>query len=168
MKYVDAALSKGRGFEHSPIKNHNLLDYANQRDINKTLEEFKGSPPERQLFKENIDNLQRFGQSKELRDGLTLFKDKGINALVRHTDTACTNNVQAGIRKDLINIYKNQPVEFLDGRYREKSDYLAAIGKDKNVMKYIAPKSDIGQEIEKQRQVVQTQQIKGHDFDREK
>jgi Ti-type conjugative transfer relaxase TraA len=168
MKYVDAALSKGRVFDRSFVKNNDLLDYANQRDVNKTLEEFKGNPPERQLFKENIDNLQRFGQSKELRDGLTLFKDKGINALVRHTDTACTNNVQAGIRKDLINIYKNQPVEFLDGRYREKSDYLAAIGKDENVMKYIAPKSDIGQEIEKQRQVVQTQQIKGHDFDREK
>ena len=168
MKYVDAALSKGRVFDRSFVKNNDLLDYANQRDVNKTLEEFKGNPPERQLFKENIDNLQRFGQSKELRDGLTLFKDKGINALVRHTDTACTNNVQAGIRKDLINIYKNQPVEFLDGRYREKSDYLAAIGKDKNVMKYIAPKSDIGQEIEKQRQVVQTQQVKGHDFDREK
>jgi Ti-type conjugative transfer relaxase TraA len=168
MKYVDAALSKGRVFDRSFVKNNDLLDYANQRDVNKTLEEFKGNPPERQLFKENIDNLQRFGQSKELRDGLTLFKDKGINALVRHTDTACTNNVQAGIRKDLINIYKNQPVEFLDGRYREKSDYLAAIGKDENVMKYIAPKSDIGQEIEKQRQVVQTQQVKGHDFDREK
>ncbi len=168
MKYVDAALSKGRVFDRSFVKNNDLLDYANQRDVNKTLEEFKGNPPERQLFKENIDNLQRFGQSKELRDGLTLFKDKGINALVRHTDTACTNNVQAGIRKDLINIYKNQPVEFLDGRYREKSDYLAAIGKDENVMKYIAPKSDIGQEIEKQRQVVQIQQVKGHDFDREK
>jgi len=168
MKYVDMALSKGRGFEHSPIKNNNLLDYANQRDVNKTLEEFRGSPPERQLFKENIDNLQRFGQSKDLRDGLALFKDKGINALVRHTDTACTSNILAGISKDFSNIYRDQPVELLDGRYREKSDYLAAIGKDENIMKYIAPKSDIGQEIEKQRQVLQTQQIKGHDFDREK
>jgi len=70
--------------------------------------------------KENIDNLQRFGQSKDLRDGVMIFKDKAINALVRHTDTACTRNVLAKISKDFINIFKGQPVELLDGKYREK------------------------------------------------
>ena len=58
---------------------------------------------------------------------------------------------QLELVKTLSNIYKNQPVELLDSRYCKKSDYLAAIGKDENVMKYIPPKSEIGQEIEKQK-----------------
>ncbi len=161
MQYVEQSLSRCGDPE---LKNV-LICRSNERGIDQILEEFKGSLSDRKLLQESVNDLQRFGQAEDLRNGLAVFKDKGIDAMENYTNTICTNNIRDSIYQDFRNIRKNEQVGLIiEGRYNDKSDYLATIAKDDNIMKYIEPKSDIGQEMEKQ-QIMQNQQSKRFDLE---
>ena len=155
MKYAERAVSKS---DYPSLKT-DIMECINQRDINRNLESFKGDLGKRKLFKENINDLQRFGNVEELREGLVAFEQKGMNALKGHTNNICVNNITDSIQKDFSNIKRGKKAEFLASRYRDKSDYLTAVSKDDNIMKYIEPKSEIGQKI-------QNEKTGGFDFER--
>ena len=166
MKYVDVALSKGKTFDRFAVKNTDLLDYANQRDINKNLEGFRSDLQGKKLFKDNIESLQRFGKPQDLRDGLVMFKDKGINSFSRHTNTVCSNNITDSINRDFSNIIRDKNLELVTtSRCRDKAEYLIAISKDEQIMKHIEPKSDIGKAIQNQ-QDIQNEKTNNYDFER--
>ena len=119
-----------------PELKDDMMNCINQRDINKNLEGFRSDLQGKKLFKDNIESLQRFGKPQDLYDGLVMFKDKGINALSTHSESTCTRNVLDDIKKDLLNIRKGLDVELVSSRCRDKSEYLTAIAKDEQIMKY--------------------------------
>jgi Ti-type conjugative transfer relaxase TraA len=137
MEYVDEALSQTKKFSLDNDKKNTLLEYTNQRDTNKVLEEFKGNLSERKLLNNSIDNLQKFAKPEDLKDGLIIFKTKGVSNLENYTNTICTNNITDGIEKDFSNIRRRNDVELIRGSYDNKAEYLEAISKDDNIMKYV-------------------------------
>jgi hypothetical protein len=162
---IRAAKELAKTQEQENVKSDLLA--CNQRDIDKIIRELEGSRVsiwDRISFKKNVADLQRFGQAEDLRDALAAFKDKGVDAMKNYTNTLCTNNIRDSIYQDLSNIRKSEQVGLIEGKYNNKTDYLAAISKDDNIMKYIEPKSDIGQEIQKQ-QIMQNQQSKSFDLE---
>jgi len=125
-----------------------VLNSDNQHIIDKTLRNFDGQLADYVVLKKTIGDLQRFGKAEELRDGLVLFKDKGIKAFSDYTST---------ISKD---------PELVGGiKCINKSEYLIALSKDEQIMRYIEPRSDIGKEIQNQ-QSIQNEKIKDYDFER--
>ena len=142
-------------------------DYINnQHIIDKTLRNFDGPLADYVVLKKTIGDLQRFGKPEELRDGLILFKDKGIKAFSCYTSTISSNNIRDSINKDFSNILKGKDIELVDGsKCSNKSEYLIALSKDEQIMRYIEPRSDIGKEIQNQ-QSIQNEKTKDYDFER--
>ena len=139
---------------------------TNQHIIDKTLRDFDGTMADYVVLKKTIADLQRFGKAEELRDGLILFKDKGIKAFSCYTSTISSNNIRDSINKDFSNILKGKDLELVDGsKCSNKSEYLIALSKDEQIMRYIEPRSDIGKEIQNQ-QSIQNEKTKDYDFER--
>lgn len=139
---------------------------TNQHLIDKTLRNFDGILADYVVLKKTIADLQRFGKAEELRDGLILFKDKGIKAFSCYTSTISSNNIRDSINKDFSNILKGKDLELVDGsKCSNKSEYLIALSKDEQIMRYIEPRSDIGKEIQNQ-QSIQNEKTKDYDFER--
>jgi hypothetical protein len=139
---------------------------TNQHIIDKTLRNFDGPLADYVVLKKTIGDLQRFGKPEELRDGLILFKDKGIKAFSCYTSTISSNNIRDSINKDFSNILKGKDLELVDGsKCSNKSEYLIALSKDEQIMRYIEPRSDIGKEIQNQ-QSIQNEKTKDYDFER--
>jgi flagellar biosynthesis GTPase FlhF len=139
---------------------------TNQHLIDKTLRNFDGTLADYVVLKKTIADLQRFGKAEELRDGLILFKDKGIKAFSCYTSTISSNNIRDSINKDFSNILKGKDLELVDGsKCSNKSEYLIALSKDEQIMRYIEPRSDIGKEIQNQ-QSIQNEKTKDYDFER--
>ncbi len=139
---------------------------TNQHIIDKTLRDFDGTMADYVVLKKTIGDLQRFGKAEELRDGLILFKDKGIKAFACYTSTISSNNIRDSINKDFSNILKGKDLELVDSsKCGNKSEYLIALSKDEQIMRYIEPRSDIGKEIQNQ-QSIQNEKTKDYDFER--
>ena len=138
----------------------------NQHIIDKTLGNFDGPLADYVVLKKTIGDLQRFGKPEELRDGLVLFKDKGIKAFSGYTSTISSNNIRDNINKDLSNIIRGKDPELVGGiKCSNKSEYLIELSKDEQIMRYIEPRSDIGKEIQNQ-QSIQNEKTKDYDFER--
>ncbi len=107
----------------------------NQHLIDKTLGNFDGPLADYVVLKKTIGDLQRFGKPEELRDGLVLFKDKGIKAFSSYTSTISSNNIRDSINKDLSNIIRGKDPELVGGsKCSNKSEYLIALSKDEQIM----------------------------------
>ena len=95
-----------------------------------------------------------------------MFKDKGIKAFSDYTSTISSNNIRDSINQDLSNIIRGKDPELVDGiKCINKSEYLIALSKDEQIMRYIEPRSDIGKEIQNQ-QSIQNEKTKDYDFER--
>jgi Ti-type conjugative transfer relaxase TraA len=139
---------------------------TNQHIIDKTLRDFDGTMADYVVLKKTIGDLQRFGKAEELRDGLILFKDKGIKAFACYTSTISSNNIRDSINQGLSNIIRGKDPELVGGiKCINKSEYLIALSKDEQIMRYIEPRSDIGKEIQNQ-QSIQNEKTKDYDFER--
>jgi hypothetical protein len=138
----------------------------NQHLIDKTIGNFDGPLADYVVLKKTIGDLQRFGKAEELRDGLVLFKDKGIRDFSCYTSTISSNNIRDSINQDLSNIIRGKDPELVGGiKCINKSEYLIALSKDEQIMRYIEPRSDIGKEIQNQ-QSIQNEKTKDYDFER--
>jgi hypothetical protein len=169
MKYI-LSVRKARELS-APHKQQNencdkAINSDNQHIIDKTLRNFDGPLADYVVLKKTIGDLQRFGKAQELRDGLVLFKDKGIKAFSDYTSTISSNNIRDSINKDLSNIIRGKDPELLGGsKCSNKSEYLIALNKDEQIMRYIEPRSDIGKEIQNQ-QSIQNEKTKDFNFER--
>ena len=169
MKYI-LSVRKARELS-APHKQQNencdkAINSDNQHIIDKTLRNFDGPLADYVVLKKTIGDLQRFGKPEELRDGLVLFKDKGIKAFSDYTSTISSNNIRDSINQDLSNIIRGKDPELVDGiKCINKSEYLIALSKDEQIMRYIEPRSDIGKEIQNQ-QSIQNEKTKDYDFER--
>ncbi|WP_410521602.1 hypothetical protein [Candidatus Tisiphia endosymbiont of Nedyus quadrimaculatus] len=106
--------------------------------------------------------MERFTTQDNISTALQIYKEKGIESFILYSKNICSKAIEQKIIKDL-QIMKNKfdpnynlsVVKFCDividdfkGKsYPVPEDYLAAIGKDKQVMQYINPQSVIGKEI---------------------
>ena len=85
--------------------------------------------------------------------------------MTRNINIVCADNIADNINKDFRNIRKGENVGLIDGKYNDKAEYLGAISKDSDVMKYIKPRSEIGEEITKLQEAENTK-TKNFDFER--
>ncbi len=113
--------------------------------------------------KETIADLQRFGNEKELSNGLEIFKTNGVSEVRKYTESVCIKNITDSMHKDFLNIRQNKQAELVTGSFKDKEDYFDTIIKDEKIMKYVKTASDIGQEISKHQEI---QAQKSRDFER--
>ena len=167
MGYIDQAVSENKKLDPYGKSTKSLIDYTNQRDINNICDQLSGKRGA-DKFKDRIIDLQRFGSSKELQEGLRIYKTQGIDGLSNYTEKICTNIVSKVLGKDLIGIEHGENIESFDNKfYHDKSDYLSAIIENKQLMKYIEPDSRISRAIESHQQNQQDhQQNKNYDFEK--
>ncbi|MDG1437107.1 MAG: AAA family ATPase [Rickettsiaceae bacterium] len=151
MHYIDKALSNNQSLKNEYTQGINLEDYTNQRDINNVIEQLSGKR-ENETFKSNASDLQKFGSTEQVKTGLEIYNNKGIEGFSKYTSIVCTKNISKSIERNLENIgYGKQIESFDDTKHNNKSSYFAAISDDKQVMKYIEPKSNLGQELQKEK-----------------
>ncbi|WP_034420311.1 hypothetical protein [Rickettsia gravesii] len=118
-----------------------------------------------QEVQDAIKALARFGSKEDISTALQMHKDKGINSLISYSKQAYTKAIEHKIQKDLqimknkfdpnYNLGNRRLCDILVEDFKGKShpvseDYLASIGKDKQVMQYISPGSEIGKVIKAQ------------------
>jgi hypothetical protein len=120
-----------------------------------------------QEFQQKIKSLERFTTKENINTALQIYKEKGMESFISYSNDSCSKAIERKITRDL-QIMKNKfdpnynlsAVKFCDividdfkGKlYPVPEDYLAAIGKDKQVMQYINPQSVIGKEIKNELQ----------------
>jgi len=153
MRYVDIAIANGNKFTSPEPKDNNLLDYANQRDAFKLVETMK-SPNDIYLFKSNIEDIQKYSNREDLKLAIEIYKNQGLKYFDERTDIMCGTAIDTKIKSDICSIGKGKLTKGFDQKdYTDKTKYLCAISSDQNLMRYINPKSDIGKEIEQQKQM---------------
>ncbi|XVN40475.1 MAG: hypothetical protein RCO49_06625 [Rickettsia endosymbiont of Argas persicus] len=118
-----------------------------------------------QDFQDAIKALARFGSKEDISTGLQMHKEKDINSLISYSKQVCTKAIEHKIQKDLqivnnkfdpnYNLGDKRLCDILVEDFKGKShsmpeDYLASIGKDRQVMQYISPGSAIGKAIKAQ------------------
>lgn len=97
--------------------------------------------------------MQNLTSREDLGDAIKAYKDKGIKLFETVTDQLCSKAVSIKIEQDIHEISKGRSVQGFDqNNYKDKSEYLNSISSDKNIMQYINPKSDIGKQMEQQKQ----------------
>lgn len=106
----------------------------------------KGS---RERFKEKAFDLQVFGNSQQLREGIEIYKIHNMESFAGYVETTCVNTITKRIQSELVDILHGRRIESFDGKnYQDKSEYLQSISENKEVIKYIEKSSNIGKEIE--------------------
>ncbi len=131
-------------------------------------------------FKQNIQDLERFATSKDMTTALEYYKNSGFNAMHEFTHKACTNIIESKINHDLqimqekwakcwiAPVDKMQQIvvtDFQNKPHTNNYDYLAAIGQDTAVMRYITKGTSLAQQIQHE---VQRVTEHSQDFSREK
>ncbi|KJV80285.1 toprim domain protein [Rickettsia hoogstraalii str. RCCE3] len=122
---------------------------------------------------QQIKALAQFGTAENINTALQLYREKGLDFCMLYSHKICIAAIEQKIQKDLQIMHnKFDPnynlgnIKFCDILVRDfkgqshatAEDYLSAIGKDKQVMQYINPSSEIGKAISSG--IKQTSEIK--------
>ncbi|WP_417905382.1 toprim domain-containing protein [Candidatus Tisiphia endosymbiont of Micropterix aruncella] len=115
-----------------------------------------------QNFQNEIKSLDKFATAENISAALQIYKQQNMDAFINYSHKVCSAAIEQRITKDLQTMknkfdpdYNLGNVRFCDVviyDFKGKShtipeDYLAAMGKDKQVMQYINPESTIGKQI---------------------
>ena len=160
MRYIEQAIDEKIDLNPFRKSQYCLMDYKNQRDINVISDQLseKGSG---ERFEEKAFDLQIFGNSQQLREGIEIYKTHNMESFVSYVETTCVNTITKRIQSKLVDISHGRRIESFDGKnYQDKSEYLQSISENKEVIKYIEKSSNIGKEIEA------LQKNKNMDFER--
>lgn len=114
------------------------------------------------LQQQQITALAKFGTAENINTALQIYREKGIDSCMLYSNKICIAAIEQKIQKDL-QIIKNKfdpnynlgdkkfcdivIYDFQGKSHLVPEDYLNAIGRDKQVMQYISPSSEIGQTI---------------------
>ncbi|WP_325100671.1 toprim domain-containing protein [Rickettsia tamurae] len=130
-----------------------------------------------QNFQNEIKALERFTTLENITTVLKIYKEQNIEAFINYSHKICSTAIEQKITTDLQTMQnKFDPnhnlgnIKFCDivvHDFKGKShtvpeDYLAAIGKDNQVMQYLDPQSTIAQKIKHElKNIAKMQQDKG-------
>ncbi|BBJ31357.1 hypothetical protein RAS_04660 [Rickettsia asiatica] len=111
---------------------------------------------------QQITALAKFGTAENINTAMQLYREKSIDSCLFYSNKICESVIEQKIQKDL-QITKNKfdpnynlgdkrfsdivVYDFQGKSHLVAEDYLLAIGKDKQVMQYINPASEIGKAI---------------------
>jgi len=134
------------------------------RDIELALMN-SGSKDNLHKFKHQVRVISRFTTAEDVQVALQTYKQEGINSFVIHADKVCAEAINSKITTDLKimedKFNPNVPLngkrlndivitDFKGKKHDIAEDYLAAIGRDKQVMHYINPQSSIAESIQQE------------------
>ena len=127
-----------------------------------------------QNLQQRIQLLTKFGTEENINTALQIYKEKGIEPCINYSNRVCIEIIEKKIKNDLqlmqnkfnpnYNIGNSKFSDIVVYDFKGKShavpeDYLAAIGRDKQIMQYINPSSEIGKAIKNElRQGVEIKQ----------
>ncbi|MCZ6924021.1 MAG: AAA family ATPase [Rickettsia endosymbiont of Ixodes persulcatus] len=111
---------------------------------------------------QQITALAKFGTTENINTAMQFYREKGIDSCMLYSNKICIAAIEQKIQKDL-QIMKNKfdpnynlgdkkfsdivIYDFQGKSHLVAEDYLNAIGRDKQVMQYISPRSEIGKMI---------------------
>ncbi|WP_341762935.1 MULTISPECIES: hypothetical protein [unclassified Candidatus Tisiphia] len=114
-------------------------------------------------FQQQIKSLKKFTTQENIKATLQIYKEKDMTAFIAYSNKICSMAIEQKIAADL-QIMKNKfdpkhdfgnvkfsniTVDDFNGKkHLVPEDYLSTIGRDKQVMQYINPKSIIGKIIQ--------------------
>ncbi|AFC74902.1 AAA family ATPase [Rickettsia parkeri] len=114
------------------------------------------------LQQQQIKALAKFGTAENINTALQIYREKGVDSCMLYSQKICIAAIEQKIQKDLqimknkfdpnYNLGNNRFSDIVVRDFQGKShllpeDYLVAIGKDKQVMQYINPASEIDKAI---------------------
>ncbi|CEO17532.1 hypothetical protein RMONA_05835 [Rickettsia monacensis] len=114
------------------------------------------------LQQQQIQALAQFGKTENINTAIQIYREKGIDSCLLYSNKICIAAIEKKIQKDLqimqnkfdpnYNLGDKRFSDIVIYDFQGKShlvpeDYLNAIGKDKQVMQYISPNSEIDKEI---------------------
>lgn len=114
------------------------------------------------LKQQQITALAKFGTAENIDTALQIYREKGIDSCTAYSNKICIAAIKQKIQKDLqimqnkfdpnYNLGDQRFSDIVIYDFQGKShlvpeDYLNAIGRDKQVMQYISPGSEIGKMI---------------------
>ncbi len=114
------------------------------------------------LQQQQITALAKFGTAENIDTALQIYREKGIDSCTAYSNKICIAAIEQKIQKDLqimqnkfdpnYNLGDKKFSDIVVHDFQGKShlvpeDYLNAIGRDKQVMQYISPSSEIAKEI---------------------
>ncbi|WP_342269538.1 AAA family ATPase [Rickettsia endosymbiont of Orchestes rusci] len=114
------------------------------------------------LQQQQIKALAKFGTAENIDTALQIYREKGIDSCMLYSNKICIAAIEKKIQKDLqimqnkfdpnYNLGDKKFSDIVIYDFQGKShlvpeDYLNAIGRDKQVMQYISPSSEIAKEI---------------------
>ncbi len=114
------------------------------------------------LQQQQIKALAKFGTAENIDTALQIYREKGIDSCMLYSNKICIAAIEQKIQKDLqimqnkfdpnYNLGDKKFSDIVIYDFQGKShlvaeDYLNAIGRDKQVMQYISPSSEIAKEI---------------------
>ncbi len=114
------------------------------------------------LQQQQITALAKFGTAENINTAMQLYREKGIDSCTAYSNKICIAAIKQKIQKDLqimqnkfdpnYNLGDKKFSDIVIYDFQGKShlvaeDYLNAIGRDKQVMQYISPSSEIAKEI---------------------
>ena len=153
MRYIDIARASGNKFVSPDPKDNNLLDYANQRDVFNLVETIK-PPNDIYLFQSSIEDMQKYSNREDLKLAIEIYKNQGLKHFDERTDIMCSTAIEDKIKHDIRKIRKGEAAkDFNQTDCMDEKKYLCAISNDQSLTRYINPTSDIGKEIEEQKQM---------------
>ncbi len=113
-------------------------------------------------LQQQLKALAKFGTAENINTAIQLYREKGIDSCMLYSHKICIAAIEKKIQKDL-QIMKNKfdpkynlgdkrfydivVYDFQGKSHLVPEDYLNAIGRDKQVMQYISPSSEIGKVI---------------------
>nr|WP_253308693.1 hypothetical protein [Rickettsia endosymbiont of Ceutorhynchus assimilis] len=114
------------------------------------------------LQQQQITALAKFGTAENINTAMQLYREKGMDSCMFYSNKICIAAIEQKIQEDL-QIMKNKfnpnynlgdkkfsdivIYDFQGKSHLVPEDYLNAIGKDKQVMQYVSPSSEIAKEI---------------------
>ncbi|WP_341788960.1 AAA family ATPase [Rickettsia endosymbiont of Lasioglossum villosulum] len=114
------------------------------------------------LQQQQIKALAQFGTAENIDTALQIYREKGIDSCTAYSNKICIAAIEQKIQKDLqimqnkfdpnYNLGDKKFCDIVVHDFQGKShlvpeDYLNAIGRDKQIMQYISPSSEIAKEI---------------------
>ena len=164
MSYVDHILNKEQDIKEVSFKiKERLTAFANERD-KEVLKEIV-DPCSLAKLTDSIDMLERCGNSFGIRFALDAYNKGGMEEFCTTADKLCSELIDKKIITDLRIMQdkwdkcwdtpkeKMQQIvvkDFIGAYHETKESYLGAIGRDKEIMRYIDPASSIAKQIQGQ------------------
>lgn len=114
------------------------------------------------MQQQQITALAKFGTEENINIALQIYREKGIDSCMLYSNKICIAAIEKKIQEDLqimqnkfdpnYNLGDKRFCDIVVYDFQGKShlvpeDYLNAIGRDKQVMQYISPSSEISKEI---------------------